>query len=177
LVRKSKKRFLDPNLAAKMLRKNLDSVRIRETLDDNITHTPDQLNTFFATLQTVRLSNTDSDCAYDSLPVEFAFINTFQLGVYNAVHKIRSNAFAADGLPIKFLKIILPHILSYVIHVFNTVFMSSSYPVSWKLSNIMPMAKNNDPGNLSDYRPISILPALSNTVKLSYGTGSLRTSK
>jgi hypothetical protein len=63
-----------------------------------------------------------------------------------------------EFVPIKFLKIILPHILPYVIHIFNTILMSSSYPASWKFSKIMPVAKTNDPGSLSDYRPISILP-------------------
>jgi hypothetical protein len=29
------------------------------------------------------------------------------------------------------------------------------------MSKIMPVVKTNDPGSLSDYRPISILPALS----------------
>jgi hypothetical protein len=117
---------------------------MRETVDDNINYTPDQLNTFFATPKTVRLGNTDSDSANDSPTEEFAFINTFELKVYNAIHQIRSNAIGADSLTLKFLKIILPHILPYVTHVFNTIFMSSSYS-----------------GNLSDYRPIRIFPALS----------------
>jgi hypothetical protein len=77
-----------------------------------------------------------------------------------------SNAIGADGVHFKFLKIILPHKLSYVTHVFNTVLMSSSYPASWKLSKIMPVAKNNDPGSLSDHRPISILPDLTKAMEI-----------
>jgi hypothetical protein len=119
-------------------------------VDDNNIYNPDQLNTFFATPQTVRLSNTDFDSAYDSSTEELAFINTFELEVYNAIHQIMSNAIGADGVPIKFLKIILPHILPYASHVSNAVLMSSSYPASWKLSKIMPVAKTNDPGSLSD---------------------------
>jgi hypothetical protein len=155
------KRFLDPNLPAKKLWRNLDSVGMRETEDDNNIYTQDQLNTFFATPQTVRPSNTDFDSAY-----ELAFINTFELEVYNGIHQIRSNAIGADSVPIKFLQIILNHILPYVTHVFNTVRMSSSYPASWKLSIIMPVARTNDPGRLSDYRPISILPALSKAMEV-----------
>jgi hypothetical protein len=100
--------FSRPKTASKKLWRNLDSVEIRETVDDNISYTPDQLNTFFVTPQTVKSSNTDFDSAYE----EFAFINTFELEVYNAVHQIRSNAVGADGV-LKFLNIILPHILLY----------------------------------------------------------------
>jgi hypothetical protein len=44
--------------------------------------------------------------------------------------------------------------------------MSSNYPASWRLSKIMPVAKTNDPGSLSDYRPICILPALSKAMEI-----------
>jgi hypothetical protein len=58
--------FLDPNLPAKKLWRSLDSVEMRATLVDNIIYTPDQFNTFFATPQTIRPSNTDFDFANDS---------------------------------------------------------------------------------------------------------------
>jgi hypothetical protein len=160
------KRFFDPNLPAKKLWRNLDSVGMRETVGDKIIYTPDQLNTFFATPQTVRPSNIDFDSAYDSPTEEFDFINTFEMEDYNVIHQNRSNASGADGVPIKFRKIILPHILPYVNHVFNNVLMSSSYPASWKLSKIMPVAKTNNPGSLSGYRAISILPALSKAMEI-----------
>jgi hypothetical protein len=100
---------------------------MRDTVDGNIIYTPDQLNTFFATHI---CSNTDFDSAYSSPTEEFAFINTFELEFYNAIRQIRYNAVGADGVSIKFLKIILIHILPYVTQVFNTILMSSSYPAS-----------------------------------------------
>jgi hypothetical protein len=106
--------FLDPNLPDKKLWRNLG---MRETVDDNIIFTPDQMNTFFATPQTIRPNNTDFDSAYDSPTEELAFISTFELEVYIAIHQIRSNAVGADGIPFKILKIILPHILPYVTHI------------------------------------------------------------
>jgi hypothetical protein len=123
---------------------------MRETVDDKIIYTPDQLNTFFATPQTVRPSNIDFDSAYDSPTEEFSFINTFELEVYNVIHQIRSNASGADGVPIKLLKIILPKILPYVSQ------RRGNYQKSW----------TNNPGSLSDYRYISILPALSKAMEI-----------
>jgi hypothetical protein len=107
------------------------------------------LHTFFAIPQTVRPINTNFDFAYDFPEEEFTFINSFELEVYNAIHQISSNAIGTDGVPIKFLKIILPQILPYVTHVLNTILMSISYPASCKLSKIMPVAKTKDPGSLS----------------------------
>jgi hypothetical protein len=124
------KRFLDPNPPVKKLWRNLDSVGTRETMEYNIIYTPDKLNTFLATPQTVRPPTE-----------EFAFINTFEMEVYNALHQIRANAIDADGVPIKFQKITLTYILPYV----------TSYPAPWKLSKIMP---------------ISILPALSKVMEI-----------
>jgi hypothetical protein len=83
--------FLHPNLPAKKLWCNLDSVRMKKMVDKKIIYTADQLSTFFATPQTVRPSNTDFDSAYDSPTEEFAFINTFELEVYwNDIHQIMS---------------------------------------------------------------------------------------
>jgi hypothetical protein len=97
-------------------------------MGDNIIYTPDQLNTFFATPQAIIPSNTDFNSAFDSPTDEFAVINICELEIYNTIHQIRSNAVGADGVPIKFLKIILHHILPYITHVFNTILMLSSYP-------------------------------------------------
>jgi hypothetical protein len=123
---------------------------MRETLNDNIIYISDQLNTFLATPQTVRPSNTDFDSAHDFPTEEFPFIDTFELiEVYNAIHQIRAYAIGADGVPIKFLKIILSHILPYVTHGSNTVLMSSSYPVGI-IKNYASGQVTNDPGSLSD---------------------------
>jgi hypothetical protein len=51
-----------------------------------------------------------------------------------------------DGVPIRFLKIILPYILPYVTHILNTVLTTSTFPSTWKISKITPLAKSNDPG-------------------------------
>jgi hypothetical protein len=45
-----------------------------------------------------------------------------------------------DGVPIRFLKIILPYISPYVTHKFNTVTTTSTFPSTWKISEITPSA-------------------------------------
>jgi hypothetical protein len=41
------KRYLNPNLPPKNLWRNLDEIGAKETADNNIIFTPDQVNTFF----------------------------------------------------------------------------------------------------------------------------------
>jgi hypothetical protein len=42
------KRYLNPNLLPKNLWRNLGEIGVKETADNNIILTPDQLHTFFA---------------------------------------------------------------------------------------------------------------------------------
>jgi hypothetical protein len=51
-------------------------------------------------------------------------------------------------------------------HIFNTILTTSKFPMAWKISKIVPIAKKNEPVTLSDYRPISILPALSKAMEV-----------
>jgi hypothetical protein len=114
-------------------------------VDDNIIYTPDQLNTFFATPKTVSPSNTKFDSALDSTTEKFS-----------TTHQIRSNA-------------ILTYYRTSPMSLTPTVLMLSSDPSSWKLSKTMPVVKTlktNNPGRLSDYSSIIILPALSKAMEI-----------
>jgi hypothetical protein len=135
-------------------------------VDDNIIYTPDQLNTFFATPHTVRPSNTDFDSAYDSPTEEFAFINTFELEVHNAIHQIRSNAIGADGVPIKFLK---SSFLTYYRSSPTPLIPSLCHPASQRRRNYQKLCQWPRPTILvvpRICRLIIILPALSKAMEI-----------
>ena len=86
----------------------------------------------------------------------FSFVNVNQCDVLKSFLKITSNATGYDNIEPRFLKILLPNILPYICHVFNTIIMTSTFPKNWKQAKIIPIAKPN-----GEYRPISILPYLS----------------
>jgi hypothetical protein len=88
---------------------------------------------------------------------EFAFSNTFDLEVFNALHQIKSNAIGLD---------VVPQVLGIVTHIFNSILTTSIHPAAWKTSKIMPIANKREPSNISDYRPISVLPALSKAIEI-----------
>jgi hypothetical protein len=71
-----------------------------------------------------------------------------------------------DNVPIKFLKMVLPHIVDIITHIFNTILITSNYPATWKTSKITPIAKPYRPCGLADYCLISVLPALSKALEI-----------
>jgi hypothetical protein len=61
---------------------------------------------------------------------EFAFNITFDLKVFNTLHQIKSNAIGLDDVPLEFLKLILPQVLSIVTYIFHTILTTSIYPAA-----------------------------------------------
>lgn len=74
-----------------------------------------------------------------------------------AFNSITSNAVGPDGIPISFLKNLLPLISFHVLHIFNHAITSSAFPSLWKMAIVRPVAKIGSPKEVSDFRPISIL--------------------
>jgi retron-type reverse transcriptase len=85
--------------------------------------------------------------------------------VFGAVMSVKSDAVGDDGLPLKFIKLILPDLLPILTHVLNHVIMTSSFPSLWKTALVVPIPKSSGPAQVSDFRPISILPVLSKVME------------
>lgn len=81
--------------------------------------------------------------------------------VLESVNGIKSNAIGEDGIPLCFIKLILPYIVGPLTHIINHSIVSSTFPDSWKTAQILPIAKKSNPVLPADYRPVSILPTLS----------------
>jgi Reverse transcriptase (RNA-dependent DNA polymerase) len=96
----------------------------------------------------------------------FSFRNVDIIEVKNAIFGIKSSAIGLDGISLRFVKMILPSILPCITHIFNTVLTTSTFPNTWKISKIIPIAKIKNPSVPGDYRPISILPSLSKALEI-----------
>jgi hypothetical protein len=116
----------------------------------------DELNIYF----TFHAAGTDpSDLAHvegDS----FSFSCIDEVCVTAALGKIISNATGLDGIPLVFIKLLLPLILPVLTELFNYILTSSTFPLVGKISSVVPIPKVHFPTEESDYRPISILPIL-----------------
>lgn len=117
----------------------------------------EELNTVFTTLP----SSTTNLRFYDDIQnnestSSFEFQRVTQSDVVLAMKSIKSTAIGADGIDPKFLKIIIPWIIDYITHLFNSIITTSSFPSIWKYAKIVPIPKSN-----TEYRPIAILPFIS----------------
>jgi hypothetical protein len=79
--------------------------------------------------------------------------------VFNDIMGIQSDYVGADGFSIKFIRIVLPHFLSVLTHLFYFVTISSSFLTAWRTAIVLPLPKSI-PTRLVDFRPISVLPVL-----------------
>lgn len=155
-------RLLDDRIPSNVLWKRLKSVGVGKNKSLTVCEFhPDEVNRTF-------LSSYIDDDNYNErrrsrphLTYNFAFRPLESWEVVNAICSITSNATGLDGLPIKFVKIILPLVLQHITHMFNRIIETSSFPSCWKHAKILPIRKKPHLTALSNLRPISILCALS----------------
>ena len=72
-----------------------------------------------------------------------------------------SKATGDDGIPICFLKMVPDTISNILTHIINVSIITGIIPKEWKTATITPLFKEGERDKASNYRPISILPALS----------------
>ena len=121
-----------------------------------------ELNQKFVNNSTNNITNSyvNSHLVSPNLPV-FSFKRIKETDVVEAILSITSNATGLDQIDPTFVKSILPLILKFITHIFNTIIKFSIFPKNWKLSKIIPVPKG---GN--DFRPIAILSFLSKTFEV-----------
>ena len=66
-----------------------------------------------------------------------------------------------NGISSSFLKNVLVSILLPVQHIFNRSLASGTVPLQFKQAKVIPVFKSGDPGNVDNYRPISLLCSFS----------------
>lgn len=66
-----------------------------------------------------------------------------------------------DNLPAKYLKLVINEISNSLTHIINVCIDKNIFPENWKISRSSLLRKVSELKGISDYRPISILPILS----------------
>lgn len=105
----------------------------------------------------------NTTCFNPNINLELKNVNEEQ--IEKIINNIKSNATGNDGISIKMIKICLPFLTPFITLIVNKCITSGKFPVAWKKSLVIPLNKINKPENLSDLRPINILPALSKIVE------------
>jgi hypothetical protein len=135
--------------------------------ETSIEYAPDVINDHFAAIV-----NDGSDLDNSDIPTDtqregesFAFTDSSQFGVLDAIEGISSDACGFDGISIKFLKLIIEYVIDPLTHLVNFSLSSGSFSKYWKKSVLTPIPKKSEVRSLDDLRPISILPCVSKIVE------------
>ena len=95
---------------------------------------------------------------YDKLALNI----TTQEEVKKLINKVSNDkSTGINGIPIRFLKMILDTSSKILTHIINLNITSLKVPIGWKTCVLTPLFKDGDHTDPSNYRPIAILPAAS----------------
>ncbi|XP_053698994.1 uncharacterized protein LOC128745964 [Sabethes cyaneus] len=173
LIFNAKKQYADRNFAHDLPAKQLWNNLKREGIHTNSKNKSpndfdgDQLNQFFTEghllLQNRRNipPSTHIETQRIVIQQELLFRPTSVIEVAKKMSEISSNAIGSDDLPISFVKMLSPFILPLLKHIFNAIIACKVFPSSWKKAVVTPIPKSNNITTLKDFRPISVLPAIS----------------
>ena len=91
-----------------------------------------------------------------------SFIPTDQHEILIIVKSLKSKQSTGhDGISTKLLKQIIHNITSPLEHIFNLSLSNGCCPDLLKLAKVIPIYKKDDPTQVTNYRPISLLPSIS----------------
>ena len=115
-------------------------------------------------------SNFNFETYVENAKSEFAAFHPVTVrNVYHLLHGLSSiKATGVDKISYKIIKLAAPAISDSLTYIFNQAITSSFFPDEWKTARVIPVYKNgqrNVPGN---YRPISVLPAISKMERILY---------
>jgi hypothetical protein len=96
---------------------------------------------------------------------EFTFEAVTENEVKRAMNEIKSRAVGIDNISIQMIKSASPYAIGAITHLINRVLTTQTFPLNWKKSIVLPLPKVPNPQNVEQFRPISILPAMSKIVE------------
>lgn len=77
----------------------------------------------------------------------------------------KHKAAGVDKISARLLKIAAPAIAPSISRLINYSISTGVFPQRWKTAEVTPLFKSGDSSDASNYRPISILPALSKIIE------------
>ena len=107
------------------------------------------------------VSNEIGKILQNSRPQNFKFKQVSEVEVLKAVRSIKTNATGIDDISALFVKTGIEISLPFITDIINNALKLNYFPNRWKLALIRPIPKTQNPVSPSDFRPISLLPALS----------------
>lgn len=98
---------------------------------------------------------------YEYRDEKFYFADLSYKAIQDAINSSTSNAIGIDGISIAVIKLALPCIMPVIHHIFSYSLATGTCPRIWNRAIVCPIAKTKTPTCANDYRPVSLLCALS----------------
>jgi len=145
---------------------------IREIVCNNNTYTDkseiaDQMNSYFCNIgRNITDSIPDNGKTPNSyittnLPNSFFFSPISTNTTKNIIMTIKNKAGKLAEIPVKVIKYLSPIISPIICYIINLSLSTGQFPDSLKVARVTPIHKAADKSDMSNYRPISVLPTLS----------------
>ena len=123
--------------------------------------TSSHINTFFAEIgpKLAEAHNIEYTFNGERCDMEMDFFNFSDEDIITCVRKLdTSKSSAIEYLPTHIFKSSVLYKPARFIKIINLILTSGSIPDSWKIATVTPLPKSGDMTNVSNYRPISVLP-------------------
>ena len=148
--------------------------------NDNLTTKADSFNEFFSNVGKATYDKTQEELAkynFDSIDNEqnnahndcLSSFEPVPVDCETVILTIKglkeTNACGSDGISLRFIKDSLFIIAFYITVIVNTSIVTKTYPGPWKYPYVIPAFKGGDSEDISNYRPISLLPIISKVLE------------
>ena len=130
-----------------------------------------EFNTFFAEIANTLYSNLGTNNFNPTLHINIEdtmFLLPTDVFEVSSAIKSLSNSKVTDvyGISSTLLKSVATVIAPHLTNLFNSCFETGIFPDKLKLTKIIPIFKKGDPLNLTNYRPIAIVPTFSKVFEI-----------
>ena len=117
-------------------------------------------NKFFATIGSKLRENFNFSDTEHNLSLQMVITLNFLMLVFlQSISQLDNNkATGLDGINVRTLKFGSPIMSFYLSHLFNLSLSTGTLPSCCKKKRVTPVFKKGDSDNVTNYRPISILP-------------------
>jgi hypothetical protein len=158
---------------------NIFSMNIEDKVSSNSLTIANAVNSYFSSVAENLLSknfinktNTNKDfLSYlqQNITQSFSklkFENTTTYKIKKIIYSLKSkNTYGYEEISTKILKASTPYILSPLTYIFNKILQTGISLDRPKFSEVKPLYKKGDKSELSNYRPISLLPTFSKIIE------------
>ena len=138
--------------------------------NDTCNFDPNSLNQAFtsnnnASVDNVKLDDEITHILENPKEPTFKFNPITVVDIVKVVKSLKSNAVGVDSISSQFIKLSINYIAPIITHIVNVSFKHNKFPDRWKHAIIKPIPKNDNPMSPTDFRPISLLPAISKVIE------------